>query len=200
MNSTVSSIFDAIPEHPVQAMLVWLDDARNQGVLEPTAVALATSSLSGIASNRIVQILGISEAGLVFATHSNSPKGLDINATRWGSCVFHWPQVKRQIIVAGHIDPLQAHESDVLWSARPPQSHAMSTVSTQSAVLLDEAELRQKALKAAASGPLIRPDKWTGYRQQLHTVEFWQFSPDRLYKRLKYTLTGRGWTSVRLQP
>ena len=31
-------------------------------------------------------------------------------------------------------------------------------------------------------------------------VEFWQSSPDRLYRRLRYDLTKFGWAAVRLQP
>jgi len=194
------SIFNDTPKNPVEAIRAWLDDARERGVLEPTAVALATANCNGIASNRIVQILQISESGLVFATHSNSRKGCDIRSTHWGASVFHWPQVKRQIIVSGPINVLEVHESDALWAARPPESHAMSTVSTQSAVLHDEEALLEKALRATAYAPLRRPETWVGYRQEFHTVEFWQFSPDRLYKRLQYMMKDAQWHFARLQP
>lgn len=200
MDSTAPSIFEDIPKHPVQAIHTWLAMARAQHVIGPTAVALATANSEGIASNRIVQILDVSEAGLVFATHVNSPKGVDIQATSWGSCVFHWPQIKRQIIVSGTIGQLDDEQSDALWAARPPESHAMSVVSTQSAPLQDEQALRQSALAVADRGDLARPAKWAGFILQSLVVEFWQFSPDRLYKRMKYELLDGKWTSMRLQP
>ncbi|WP_416424174.1 pyridoxal 5'-phosphate synthase [Pseudomonas sp. App30] len=200
MNSAAPSIFDATPQHPVQAIHAWLAQAKAAEVIEPTAVAFATANAQGIASNRIVQILDVSAAGLVFATHVNSPKGADLQATGWASCVFHWPQVQRQVIVSGPVEALGAGQSDALWAARPPQSHAMSVVSTQSAPLADEQALREQALAAGALGGLARPPKWAGFILRPHLVEFWQFAPDRLYKRLKYEWAQGQWTASRLQP
>jgi len=200
MQITDKSIFDAPPTHPVPILQSWLKHAIENQALEPGAMALATAGSSGMPSNRIIQVLDIREEGLVFATHANSPKGRDIAETGLASGVMYWRETKRQAIISGSVTTLPDAESDLLWATRPPESHAMSTVSSQSAVLEDEDELRNRAHLASLSSSLPRPKGWLGYILSPTCVEFWEFAPDRLYKRLRYYATRSDWASQRLQP
>ncbi|SDI30045.1 pyridoxal 5'-phosphate synthase [Paraburkholderia phenazinium] len=200
MHITDESIFEAPPQDPVPVLRSWLNHAIENNASEPGAMAFATAGTSGRPSNRIIQILEIRPEGLVFATHAQSPKGKDIAETGWASGVFYWRETKRQAIVSGIVAPLPDRDSDILWSSRPVESHAMSTVSTQSATLEDEEALRAHALEARKAGALPRPKGWLGYILRPSAVEFWQFAPDRLYKRLRYEGTESAWASRRLQP
>ncbi|MFZ6746195.1 pyridoxal 5'-phosphate synthase [Undibacterium sp. JH2W] len=200
MHTTDNSIFEAPPQDPVPIILNWLNHAIEEQASEPGAMALATAGTSGLPSNRIIQVLDIRQEGLVFATHAGSPKGRDIAETGWASGVFYWRETKRQVIVSGSVTPLTDADSDLLWAARPPESHAMSTVSSQSAILTDEEDLRARAQRAHKALPLARPKGWLGYILSPSSVEFWQFSPDRLYKRLRYNVTESDWINHRLQP
>ncbi|MGH3886669.1 MAG: phenazine biosynthesis FMN-dependent oxidase PhzG [Pseudonocardiaceae bacterium] len=202
--STVKPVpteFDAPPTDPMSLLGAWFDGAVEQGVREPGALALATSDAHGRVSNRIVQVTEVRTTGLVFTSHAGSRKGRDLAATGWASGVLYWRETGRQAIVTGPVDPLPDVESDALWAARPVSTHPMSVVSHQSAPLPDEDALREQALRLARAGlPLARPAAWLGYLLAPASVEFWQASPDRLHRRLRYERSDQGWTADRLQP
>jgi pyridoxamine 5'-phosphate oxidase len=180
----------------------WFDSALADAVREPGALALATTDSHGRASNRIVQVLAVRASGLVFTSHTDSRKGRELAARDWASGVFYWREAGRQVSVSGPARPLPAEESDALWAARPVGTHPMSVASHQSAVLLDEDALRERARELGRKGEALpRPDRWVGYLLEPETVEFWQAEPrDRLHLRLRYERAGSGWHTDRLQP
>jgi dihydrophenazinedicarboxylate synthase len=194
------SIYIAPPHEPIPGLQAWYRHAVANNAIDPGAMALATAGFEGLATNRIIQLLEIRNEGLLFATHSGSPKGRHIAQTGWASGVLYWRETKRQAIISGSVSPVADSESDQLWSNRPPESHAMSTVSQQSAVLDDEGKLLAQAYAARERAPLRRPSGWKGYVLQPVAVEFWEFSPDRLYKRLRYDKVESDWVHQRLQP
>ena len=61
-------------------------------------------------------------------------------------------------------------------------------------------QLLDRARSLEQEGLLQRPSTWLAYELVVTEVEFWQSSPDRLYRRLRYDLTKFGWAAVRLQP
>jgi len=197
---TVSE-FDEPPLDPTGLVKAWFEAAKEAGVREPGVVALATATVDGRVSNRIVQTIKLTDkGGWIFTSHAGSQKGRDIAATSWASGVFYWRETGRQLIIAGPVQPLSAAESDALWVARHPSTHPMSVAAKQSDPLPDEEALRQEARELADSGEtLARPEAWLGYELELKMVEFWQASPDRLHRRLRYD-RGETWTSQRLQP
>ncbi|MGH3897643.1 MAG: phenazine biosynthesis FMN-dependent oxidase PhzG [Pseudonocardiaceae bacterium] len=193
--------FDAPPADPMSLFRAWFDGAVEQGVREPGALALATADARGCASNRIVQVLGVRPAGLVFTSHAGSRKGRDLAASGWASGVLYWRETGQQAIVTGPVGPLPDAESDALWAARPAGTHPMSVASHQSAPLHDEDALREQAQRLTNAGlPLARPAAWLGYLLTPESIEFWQASPDRLHRRLRYQRSDHGWTTQRLQP
>ena len=193
--------FDAPPTDPMSLFRAWFDGAVRQEVREPGALALATADARGRPSNRFVHVIDVRSTGVVFTSHAGSRKGRDLAATGWASGVLYWREIGRQAIVTGPVSPLPAAESDALWAARPVSTHPMSVASQQSASLMDEAALRAEARRLARTGlPLGRPASWWGYLLSPESVEFWQASPDRLHRRLRYERSDRGWVADRLQP
>ena len=96
----------------------------------------------------------------------------------------------------------QVRLQDALWNARPVDTHPMSVAAHQSAPLLDEEALRERARELGRDGvALPRPERWVGYLLEPASVEFWQSEPeDRLHRRLRYEREGPGWHTCRLQP
>jgi pyridoxamine 5'-phosphate oxidase len=196
----IGTEFSDPPADPIRLVRDWFDQAKARGVREPGAVALATVSARGVPSSRMIQTLDITDRGLVFTSHSTSPKGRDIAETGWGSGVLYWRETNQQIILTGQVELLDAARADAYWVARPVETQAMSVVTRQSQPLAHEAELLAEAARLASSGPLHRPDTWCAYQLVPSTVEFWQSSPDRLYRRIRYHRDDAGWTNLRLQP
>lgn len=193
--------FSDPPAEPMGLVRAWFDSAVAHPVREPGAMALGSADASGHASNRIVQVLEVRDTGLVFASHAGSRKGRDLAETGWASGVLYWREAARQVVVTGPTKPLPDAESEALWAARPIGTHPMSVLSQQSAPLLDEDDLRARALELGRSGSALpRPAAWLGYLLEPASVEFWQSDPDRLHQRLRYERDGPGWRTDRLQP
>lgn len=193
--------YDKPPAEPLQLVRSWLSQAREIGVREPTALALATADSRGRASNRMVAIIDVTDLGLVFSSHSCSQKGREIAATGWASGLLYWRETGQQIIISGPVELLPDAESDALWSARPIPLHAMSTVTEQSEPLEDVEALRARARSLELTGePQPRPEFFVGYRLRPDVVEFWSASSDRLHRRLRYDRDSPEWRTSRLQP
>ena len=88
--------YDQPPAEPLELVRSWLVDAVERGVREPRALALATADARGLASNRIVVIISITDRGLVFASHSDSQKGREMAATGWASGLLYWRETGQQ--------------------------------------------------------------------------------------------------------
>jgi len=191
--------FTVPPAGPISLLRDWFALAVARDVDEPQAIALSTVAENGRPSSRTVHVHRITHRGLVVATHATSRKGREIDQTGQWSGVTYWRETNQQITFGGHVEAADAGLADVLWRQRPASARAMSATSAQSEPLTD-----QKSLLTRARGrqrlPLPRPRTWVAHHLVLTEVEFWQSSPDGLHRRLRYDLTDRGWTSVRLQP
>jgi dihydrophenazinedicarboxylate synthase len=195
--------FDEPPEDPVELLRQWLAAAKEHSVREPAAMALATTDGEGRSWSRMVSVVGIDAAGLLFTSHVGSHKGRHLAWMPWASGVLYWRETRQQVALAGPVEQLSDSESDDLWRSRPASTYPMSVASQQSSPLPDEERLRAEAQRLAASpevGSLPRPSGWRGYRLVPDMVEFWLESPDRLHLRLRYDRTGSGWRTSRLQP
>ena len=178
------------PGEPMELVRQWVGAATEAGVREPLALALATAGRDGRISSRIVGIIELRTAGLVFTTHDSSRKGREIAESGWASGLLYWRETAQQLSISGPVARLPEAEADRLWAARAVPLHPMSTAS-----------LRAEADQLAATGtPLPRPARFTGYRLEPAAVEFWSAADDRLHRRLRYDRTPTGWHVVRLQP
>jgi pyridoxamine 5'-phosphate oxidase len=189
------------PHEPIGLVRSWLARAVELGVREPRALALATADAEGRPSTRIIAFNAITDAGLVFASHSTSQKGRELAVNPWASGVLYWRETGQQIILSGPVVMLTDVESDDIWNSRPVALHPMSAISNQSDPLLDAAAMLAEVHRLEAMGePLPRPERFVGYRLQPAIVEFWSVSPDRLHRRLRYVRVDHGWQTTQLQP
>jgi pyridoxamine 5'-phosphate oxidase len=188
---------------PVVQFGRWFEQAEQAGLLEPTAMTLATATPDGRPSARMVLLRGFDERGFCFYTNYESRKGVELAANPRAALVFWWGELERQVRIEGPVAPTSRAESEAYFHSRPPGSQLSAAASPQSRVIQDRAVLERRAAELAtgsAAGQVPLPDFWGGYRLTHEVVEFWQGRPNRLHDRLRYRRAGDGWKIERLAP
>jgi len=194
---------DLLPD-PMAQFRRWLDEARAAGVAMPEAMTLATAGADGLPSARTVLLKGAEEDGFRFFTNTGSRKARELAENPRAALVFHWPQEpRRQVTVAGRVEPLPRAESEAYFRTRPLGSRLGAWASRQTTVIPDREALdRAFAAAQAEHGdepPL--PPWWGGYLLTPARIEFWQNRPNRLHDRFRYTRgDGGAWLLERLAP
>jgi pyridoxamine 5'-phosphate oxidase len=189
---------------PMAQFRRWLEEARAAGVALPEAMTLATAGSDGLPSARMVLLKGAEEDGFRFFTNTESRKGRELAENPHAALVFHWTQEpRRQVTVAGRVEPLPRAESAAYFRTRPLGSRVGAWASRQTTVIPGREALdRAFAAAAAEHGddpPL--PPWWGGYLLTPARLEFWQNRPNRLHDRFRYTRGADGaWIVERLAP
>jgi pyridoxamine 5'-phosphate oxidase len=93
---------------PLTRFQAWLADATGAGEVEPTRMALATADRAGRPSVRMVLLKQADAEGFVFYTNLGSPKASDLQANPVAELCFYWTTTRRQVRVAGHVEPVSA--------------------------------------------------------------------------------------------
>ena len=166
-------------------------------------MTLATATPEGRPSARVVLLKQADERGFVFATSYESRKGREITANPWGSLVFHWIPLGRQVRVEGRIGPTSARDSDRIFAGRPREAQLGAWASTQSAEIPDRATLERAVEETERRFPsaVPRPPHWGAFRLVPETIEFWRSRPHRLHDRILYARDDSGvWSRGRLAP
>ncbi|WP_375583489.1 pyridoxamine 5'-phosphate oxidase [Cyclobacterium xiamenense] len=187
---------------PLEQFKLWLSEAITAQANEPTAMHLSTVDADMKPDGRIVLLKGVEE-GFVFFTNYSSTKGKQLEKHPVASLTFFWPELERQVRIAGRVERVGGAESDEYYLSRPRESQVGAWVSPQSQVIPDRAYLEEKlaeAVKRFKEEPLKRPNHWGGFRLVPESLEFWQGRPARLHDRIRYQLFERTWKMDRLAP
>ena len=120
---------------PIALFLKWLAEAIDSQVPEPTALVLSTVGENCKPSSRVVLLKGCEEGEFRFFTNYQSSKGRQIEKRPFGSMVFHWKELERQVRIEGTINKLSSPESDEYFDSRPIESRIGAIVSPQSEVI-----------------------------------------------------------------
>jgi len=192
----------SVSKDPFKQFEKWFQDVLNSGFLEPNAMTLATASKTGKPSARVVLLKGIHEGGFVFYTNYKSKKGKDIEDNPYGSVLFYWDRLERQVRIEGKIEKVSQQESEEYFNTRPYKSRVGAWASKQSTVIESRSaivrEFLKYMMKFKTHVPL--PDVWGGYRLIPDSFEFWQGRPNRLHDRVRFTKNKSGWKIERLAP
>ncbi len=191
-----------VNKDPIRQFEKWFAEVLKSGFYEPNAMILATSSKTGKPSARTLLMKGFDESGFVFYSNYKSRKGNDIEQNPFGSLLFYWDKLERQVRVEGKIVKLTKEESEDYFNTRPYKSRVGAWASKQSTVVESRSvivrEFLKYMMKFRTHVPL--PPVWGGYRLIPDSFEFWQGRPNRLHDRIRYTLQKKGWKIERLAP
>ena len=191
-----------VDPNPIAQFEKWFDQALNAAMIEPNAMTLATSTLDGHPSARIVLLKRFDETGFVFFTDYRSRKGAELAANPNVSLCFWWDALQRQVRITGTVARVTREESDAYFRTRPHGSRIGAHASHQSAPLAKREILENevKRLEQEFPSDVPLPAHWGGYRVAPDSIEFWQGRPSRLHDRIVYTRDGSAWAVGRLSP
>ena len=193
---------DNLDADPIVQFRYWLNQALNSNSPDPTAMVLSTVSKEGKPSSRVVLLKGV-DYGFTFFTNYESRKAEHIEANPFGSILFHWPVLDRQVRIEGKIMKTSPNESDEYFVTRPEGSKIGAWASPQSKRIPNREyleNLQKDYMKLFRSKMLERPENWGGYKLIPDTMEFWQSRENRLHDRFEYIRNGGMWDIYRLAP
>jgi pyridoxamine 5'-phosphate oxidase len=189
---------------PIALFTLWFAEAEAAGLREPNAMTLATASVEGIPSARMVLLRGFDEQGFCFFTNYASRKGRELESNPRAALVLFWAELERQVRIEGVVSRTEDSVSDAYFASRPVGARIGAWSSRQSEVIRDRGELEaaQREFEAKyRDGQVPRPEFWGGYRLRPHVMEFWQGRLSRLHDRLQYVRQRDGsWLRQRLSP
>lgn len=194
---------ESLRDDPFDQFTLWMNQAIEAGVQDPTAMSVATVSPEGKPWQRMVLLKGFDAQGFVFYTNLGSRKAQEIEANAQVSLHFPWLQLDRQVIVGGRAELLSTVEVMKYFLSRPKDSQLAAWASKQSsrinsrqALETQFAQIKQKFAK----GEIPLPDFWGGYRVVPAEIEFWQGGESRLHDRFCFKRNDDEWDIARLSP
>ena len=190
-------------ENPIEQFRIWMQQAIDLKVGDPTAMTIATVAANGQPSQRIVLLKHFDDEGFVFYTNYSSRKADELNQNSKISLHFPWHSIDRQVKICGEVIKISKTESVKYFFSRPKDSQLAAIASEQSKVLTSRTVLinQFESLKQKfQSGDVPFPDFWGGYRVKAHEIEFWQGGANRLHDRFCFTRTNENWEVSRLAP
>jgi pyridoxamine 5'-phosphate oxidase len=192
-----------IDQNPLKQFEKWFKEAVDSQLSEPNVMTLATASLSGKPSARILLLKGFDENGFTFFTNYNSKKGRELEENPYAAIVFFWAELQRQVRIEGVISKVDEDTSSAYFHSRPKGSQIGAAASPQSSIIPDREVLEKQVtlLTEKYNGQEVpRPLNWGGYQLKPTHIEFWQGRSSRLHDRIAYTSVDRTWLISRLAP
>ena len=181
----------------------WFMEARSRELELPEAMSLATSTVDGKPSLRMVLLKDAGPDGFVFYSNAESRKGREIAANPAAAICLHWKSLGRQVRAEGQLTIVDAATADAYFRSRPRPSQIGAWASDQSRPIADRGQLTARFgefERRFAGSDVPRPPHWLGYRLAPSIIEFWQDVADRMHDRLVYSRRDGGWITERLAP
>ena len=191
-----------LDDDPVKQFSLWFTEAIDSGIVEPSAMSLATTDESEIGI-RTVLLKYFDDKGFVFYTNYKSKKSRQIETRPEAALLFSWLTLERQIKIVGSVEKVSSLESIKYFASRPKDSQIGAWASKQSTTISSRNILQsqfESMKQKFSSGEVPLPDFWGGYRVIPRTIEFWQGRESRLHDRFVYQRSEDGWTISRLSP
>jgi len=187
---------------PFEQFDLWFNDCIEKKILEPYAMALATTDENNNPHVRIVLMRRFDKSGLCFYTNYESAKGKQIKNNAFCEVLFFWQGLERQVRINGYIEKLSYQENQEYFLKRPIESQIGAIISPQSQVIHNREFLQTKYddFKKMHNQPYQCPEYWGGYKIIPQYFEFWQGRSSRLHDRIIYTQQETQWKIERLAP
>ncbi len=211
MMTPTERLSDPLPAEPLETAAEWLAESwKRRGQPNPNAMTLATSTIDGRPSARIVLCKEIAARPgyVVFYTNYHSRKGRELAENPRAAAVLHFDPLQCQVRVEGVVEKAPEPDSDAYFASRALDSRIGAWASAQSEPIESRERLRA-AVDAAAhrfgarrSGPhrreaaadaaapaglfVPRPPHWGGYRLWAEAVELWVQGEARIHDRARW--------------
>ena len=190
-------------DDPLDQFSLWMQQALDLEIYDPTAMTIATVNEEGQPSQRIVLLKHFDQDGFIFYTNYGSRKSNELDSNSKVSLHFPWHVIDRQVKICGTASKISPVESLKYFVSRPKESQIAAVASHQSEVLTSRSSLLDKfeSIKQKfKDGDIPLPDYWGGYRIVPHEIEFWQGGANRLHDRFRYLRHENNWLIDRLAP
>jgi pyridoxamine 5'-phosphate oxidase len=194
---------ESLKHTPFDQFTLWMEQAIESSLSDPTAMCLATVDDKGKPWQRTVLLKGFDEKGFMFYTNLGSRKAHHIAENDNVSLIFPWMRLDRQVIIGGKAEKLSKVEILKYFLKRPRGSQLAAWASKQSSRITSRQALEAQFLQMKqkyADGEVPLPDFWGGYRVVPTEFEFWQGGESRLHDRFQYLREAGDWTVSRLAP
>ena len=194
---------ESLLDNPFEQFRLWMDQALEAGIQDPTAMSVATVDSSGKPWQRMVLLKEFDQRGFVFYTNLGSRKAHEIEGNPQVSLHFPWLQLDRQVIVGGRAERLSTVDVMKYFLSRPKGSQLAAWASKQSSRINSRQALETQFAQVKekfSKGEIPLPDFWGGYRVVPEEIEFWQGGEQRLHDRFSYGLDNGDWEISRLSP
>lgn len=192
-----------LTDDPLDLFELWLKQACEAKLADPTAMCVATADEQGQPYQRIVLLKHVDRQGMVFYTNLGSRKAQQLTHNPRISLHFPWHMLERQVSVLGTAERLSTVEVMKYFRSRPQDSQIAAWVSRQSSRISTRGILESKFLELKqkfSQGEIPLPSFWGGYRVKIASMEFWQGRASRLHDRFIYQRRDGGWEIDRLAP
>lgn len=192
---------ETIAQDPFVQFSKWFNEVVESKIIEPNAMTLATSTIEGKPSARIVLLKNYNESGFVFFTNYLSRKGQELSQNPSAAILFYWPEFEREVRIEGRVTKVSEEISNDYFAKRPFDSRVSAIISDQSYRINSRLELEKRVenLKKENNN-LEKPKNWGGYILKPEYFEFWQGRENRLHDRICYQKNDKSWEIFRLQP
>ena len=189
---------------PLEVLNTWYAEATRQGDVLPDAMTLATATVDGKPSARVVLYKGLLRGGVFFVTNYRSRKARELEQNPRAALVMHFAARERPVRIEGRVERASTAESDAYFDSRPRGSQLGAWASPQSEPMASRAAIEALARETEArftERAVERPEFWGGYIVFPEVVELWLGRPDRLHDRFVYRPSTKGaWSVERLAP
>ena len=196
---------DSLAKDPHTQFKIWLNEAIERGISDPTAMCLSTCALGARPSQRIVLLKSYDKSGFVFYTNLKSRKAREIQSNARVSLLFPWLKLDRQVIIEGEAIAVSRGDVENYFVKRPEGSKIAAWASRQSMPLKSRAQLEDSYDRMShrfAGEEIPAPDFWGGYKVYPDFFEFWQGRENRLHDRFSFSRNNpsSAWAVNRLSP
>mgnify|MGYP001580087194 FL=1 len=194
---------ESLLDNPFEQFKLWMDQALEAGIQDPTAMSVATVDSAGKPWQRMVLLKDFDQHGFVFYTNLGSRKAREIEGNPQVSLHFPWLQLDRQVIIGGRAERLSTVDVMKYFLTRPKGSQLAAWASKQSSRINSRQALETQFAQVKekfSKGEIPLPDFWGGFRVVPEEIEFWQGGEQRLHDRFSYQLDNGDWKISRLSP
>ncbi len=186
---------------PLKLFGQWFEEAQKVEPVNPEAMALATASVDGRPSARMVLLKDWGPEGFVFYTNFESRKGAELQANGRAALLFYWRKLARQIRIEGPVEVVSEAEAEAYFASRPREAQIGAWASRQSRPMEGRLVLEKEIARFAAKylvGQVPRPPQWSGFRVLAEEFEFWRERRFRLHERQLFKRRPDGGWSLEL--